>query len=111
VHRCFKPGRSRLDHDLVVDIARVLLDDEAAAAEWRQAHLVVTRRAADAAVVQVRATLPANDSAFTGREAELAGILEQSAGGLIAIDSMAGVGNRTTKAASSALDPLFTATQ
>src|SRR5215470_3799656 len=37
VYRCFQPGRVRLDADLVVEIAHLLLGDAAAAEEWRQA--------------------------------------------------------------------------
>ncbi|MFC0626511.1 tetratricopeptide repeat protein [Kribbella deserti] len=95
VYRCLSPGRCRLDVELVVDIARVLLDDETRAAEWRQAHQVVSGLAADAAVVSVD-VLPEDPGAFTGRAAELAAALESSTTrGLLLVEGMPGVGKTT----------------
>lgn len=93
IHRCMDPGRSRLDADLVVDIATVLLGDPARAAEWRQAHQVASGRAAEASVVTVLPDLPPDPASFTGRQAELA--VADRAGRLLLIDGMAGVGKST----------------
>ena len=96
VYRCLLPGRRRLDAELVVDIARVLLEDDALAAEWRQAHQVVTRRAAEASVVAVADVVQDDAGVFTGRAGELAeGMAAFEAGtakGLLLIEGMPGVG-------------------
>lgn len=96
IYRCLKPGRSRLDVELVVDIARSLLDDDAQAAEWRQAYQVVAGLAADAAVVTVTDQLPDDLDTFTGRAAEVAAAIgaveDGAAGGHLLIDGMPGVG-------------------
>lgn len=104
VYRSLSPGRCRLDVELVVDIARVLLDDEARVAEWRQAHQVVSGLAADATVVSVEA-LPDDPGAFTGRAAELTAALDSStaldggtARGLLLVEGMPGVGKTTLAA-------------
>jgi tetratricopeptide (TPR) repeat protein len=95
VHRCFKPGRTRLDQELVVDIARALLGDDLRAAEWRQVHRVVTGRVA-AAVVTVRRGLPELQSEFVGRDRELARLFaDQPSAGVVVLHGMAGVGKTT----------------
>lgn len=96
VYRCLQPGRSRLDVELVVDIAGVLLGDRSAAAEWRQVCQVAAQSADQAAVVSVADRLPDDDDTFVGRTAEL----DQLLGGrspivISAIDGMAGVGKTT----------------
>src|SRR5262245_14920161 len=53
VYRCMRPGRHRLDVELVVDIARVLLGDEAAATAWRMVYQVLIGRAGAAAIARV----------------------------------------------------------
>jgi tetratricopeptide (TPR) repeat protein len=78
VHRCLQPGRTRLDAQLVVDIARVLLDSDARTAEWRQVCQVLEGTATAAAVVAVTAGLPAETAGFTGRR-EALGRLERAA--------------------------------
>lgn len=96
VHRCLKPGRVRLDQDLVVDIARALLGDDLRAAEWRQAHRIVTGRIVSGAAVAVRQGIPEPSGDFAGRAAELELIL---AGGarpdVVVLHGMAGVGKTT----------------
>jgi tetratricopeptide (TPR) repeat protein len=95
VYRCFQPGRTRLDVELLVDIARVLLGDDGLAAEWRQAHQAIVGEAAWASVVNVSNQLPADLPGFVGRQAELDTLLVASdAGGavVVALDGMAGVG-------------------
>lgn len=76
VYRCFQPGRSRVDADLVVDIARLLLKDDGAAEQWRHSCLLVASTAAAAAIVSVAGTWPHDLSTFTGRQDDLRRILE-----------------------------------
>lgn len=91
VFRCFQAGRARMDVELVVHIARVLLgEDDARAAEWRLAHQVVTGVATEAEIVRVSSALPDDDTDFTGRAAELDMIL--TAADVVVIEGMAGVG-------------------
>ncbi|GLZ33623.1 hypothetical protein Lesp02_58110 [Lentzea sp. NBRC 105346] len=91
VFRCFQPGRTRLDVELVVQIALVLLgDDSASAAEWRLAHQVITGVATEAEIVRVTGTLPDDIHVFTGRDKEIRAILD--APGVVVIEGMAGVG-------------------
>ncbi len=96
VYRCLQPGRSRLDVELLVDIATALLGDDGLAAEWRQAHQVVAGLADRAAVVAVSDRLPDDPAGFVGRRAELDQLLaDVTAGGpgvVAAIEGMAGVG-------------------
>ncbi|MFJ8917453.1 ATP-binding protein [Amycolatopsis sp. NPDC102389] len=93
VYRCLLPGRKRLDVELVVDIAAVLLGMDVAA-EWRQAHRVITGHATEAAVISVADHLPAGAGGFVGRQAELRRILEAEPDDarVWAISGMAGVG-------------------
>ncbi|WP_460648931.1 tetratricopeptide repeat protein [Kribbella endophytica] len=94
VYRCLRPGRSRLDVELVVDVAAALLDDESLVAGWRQAHQVVAGRAADAGIVTVAGSIPADPEGFVGRETEVADALAalRAGVGTVVIDGMAGVG-------------------
>lgn len=71
VYRCMQAGRSRLDVELVVDIARVLLGDDARTAQWRQAWQCVATGAGDASIVSVDEVPPDDLREFTGRDAEL----------------------------------------
>lgn len=93
VYRCLRPGRKRMDVELVVDIAAVLLGMDVAA-EWRQAHRVITGNATEAAVIGVADHLPAEVGRFVGRQAQLRRILadEQADGGVWVITGMPGVG-------------------
>ncbi|WP_291415893.1 tetratricopeptide repeat protein [Actinophytocola sp.] len=100
VYRCFRPGRARLDIDLVVDIARLLLavggvPEEAAdevAEQWRQTCWLVAGLASAAAIVSVADTWPADLPSFTGRHADLRRILELEGTKGWAIAGMPGVG-------------------
>ncbi|WP_145803217.1 tetratricopeptide repeat protein [Kribbella amoyensis] len=94
VYRCLQPQRSRLDVELVVDIAAVLLQDESLVAPWRQAHQVVVGRAADAAIVSVTDSIPAAPALFVGRSAEVADLLAACESGTtqFVLGGMAGVG-------------------
>jgi tetratricopeptide (TPR) repeat protein len=93
VYRCLRPGRSRMDVELVVDIAAVLLGMDVAA-EWRQAHRVITGHATEASVIGVADQLPAGVGRFVGRQAQLRRVLgsELGDGGVWVISGMAGVG-------------------
>jgi tetratricopeptide (TPR) repeat protein len=94
VYRCLQPGRSRLDVELVVDIAAALLKDDSLVAAWRQAHQVVAGHAADAAIVSVSGSIPADQDTFTGRSAEVAALLAACEAGTtqFVLGGMAGVG-------------------
>lgn len=102
VYRCFQPGRSRLDVELVVDVARVLLGDDALAAQWRAAYQVVTGLATEAEIVSVSWQLPDDPGGFTGRRKELELLLAAGAAPVTAITGMAGVG-KTRLAATAGL--------
>lgn len=88
VYRCLRPGRKRMDVELVVDIVAVLLGMDVAA-EWRQAHRVITGNATEAAVIGVADQLPAGVGGFVGRQSQLDQVL---GGGVWVISGMAGVG-------------------
>jgi tetratricopeptide (TPR) repeat protein len=101
----FKPGRRRLDIDLVVAIVRALGLDEPAVARWRAACVAVHAHAKTGGPVGVFRQLPADLATFTGRAQELArltAVIDGDAGGhggsgprtvvVSAIEGMAGVG-------------------
>jgi tetratricopeptide (TPR) repeat protein len=90
VYRSFQAGRTRLDVELVVDIARVLLGDNAQAEQWRAVCQVVAGQADAAAIVDVSDRLPADLGLFSGRDRELRQLA--TATGSVAIEGMPGVG-------------------
>jgi tetratricopeptide (TPR) repeat protein len=97
VYRVFQPGRVRVDADLIVDIAQLLVGDEEAAEEWRQACWVVAGLGSAAAIVSVADTWPADLPAFTGRQADLQKLVApqgdpRSERTIWAISGMPGVG-------------------
>lgn len=91
---CFRPGRRRLNADLVVAVVEALHPDPGYSAQWRQALRVAGGQAAAAAQVRVWDTLPPDLAAFTGRDAELdrIGAALRDPGGPVVITGMAGVG-------------------
>lgn len=97
---CFRPGRRRLNPDLVVAIVRALHADAGYAAQWRQALRVIAGRADAATQVRVQDGLPQDLPGFTGRTAELDWLCEELRRGardgnpvvISAIAGMAGVG-------------------
>jgi tetratricopeptide (TPR) repeat protein len=91
VYRCFQVGRARIDVELLVDIARILLGDQVAAERWRRAWQVVIGRATAATIVEVFGSLPDDLAAFTGRDQELKQILEGGAATWV-IEGMPGIG-------------------
>src|SRR5207249_6163190 len=68
---CFRPGRRRLNPDLVVAVAAALHPDVGYVAQWRQALQVIGGQATAAAQVRVQDRLPPQLAGFTGRTAEL----------------------------------------
>lgn len=98
VYRCLQPGRTRVDVELVVDIATSLLG-ETAAMSWRAACQAIERRADSAAVVDVSDNLPPEPDAFTGRETELADAVRTTENPdsprILTIEGMAGSGKTT----------------
>jgi tetratricopeptide (TPR) repeat protein len=97
VYRCFQPDRARLDVELVTDVARALLGQDAAAEQWRQACWVVAGLGSAAAIVSVAERWPADLPSFVGRETELAAIAELAAErtgepAVVSITGMPGVG-------------------
>ncbi|WBB75839.1 tetratricopeptide repeat protein [Micromonospora sp. WMMD1128] len=97
---CFKPGRRRLNADLVTAVVQALHPDEGYVHQWRQALRVVGGEARAAAVVRVQDRLPPDLAGFTGRASELDQLRhalthDRHAGGaaaVAAIEGMAGVG-------------------
>ncbi|GAB3426775.1 tetratricopeptide repeat protein [Flindersiella endophytica] len=97
---CFRPGRRRLNPELVVAVVRVLHPDVGYVAHWRQALQVVGGLARAAAQVRVQEGLPPDPDGFTGRTVELACLLRALDAGRVdgevvvvsAIAGMAGVG-------------------
>ncbi|MEV6302595.1 tetratricopeptide repeat protein [Actinoplanes sp. NPDC051861] len=97
---CFRPGRRRLNPELVVAIVRALHADVGYAAQWRQTLRVIAGQADAATQVRVQDGLPQDLPGFTGRAAELgrlrADLRRGAADGapvvISAIAGMAGVG-------------------
>lgn len=95
----FQTRRKRLDLDLVVAIVRALGADEPAVARWRAACVAVQARAKNGGPAGVFSQLPRVQPTFTGRERELAGILQAAlspaagrTAAVCAIEGMGGVG-------------------
>ena len=95
VHRCLRPGRVRLDVDLMVDIVTVLLGcaSDAEAAAWRAAHRSVTGQGVSATVASLHFGLPRDRVDFVGRQSELAALTgNRDAGFVTVLAGMPGVG-------------------
>lgn len=76
IRRCFETGRTRMDAELVTDLAQVLLHgDRAGALEWRQACELIESGAGPESVVRVDPDLPAATTDFVGRGQELEQLL------------------------------------
>jgi tetratricopeptide (TPR) repeat protein len=97
---CFKPGRRRLNTDLVIAIVQALHPDVGYVAQWRQALRVVGGETRAATQVRTQDRLPPDLVGFTGRTTELDRLRHalhrgQRAGGAVvisAIEGMAGIG-------------------
>ena len=68
---CFRPGRRRLDTDLVLAVVGVLHPDTGYVTQWRQALRVIGGEIEAASQVRVQDRLPADLAGFTGRTGEL----------------------------------------
>jgi hypothetical protein len=68
---CFRPGRRRLNIDLVIAVVHALQPDVGYVTQWRQALQVVGGETRAASQVRVQDTLPQDLAGFTGRTAEL----------------------------------------
>ena len=95
---CFRPGRRRLNTDLVIAVVQALQPDVGYVTQWRQALRVVAGKAQAASQVRVQDTLPGKLAGFTGRAAELDQLrgevaLHHSAvnGGTVVISAIAGM--------------------
>ncbi|WP_027343095.1 tetratricopeptide repeat protein [Hamadaea tsunoensis] len=97
---CFKPGRRRVNADLLIAIVEALHPDVGYVNQWRQALRVIGGEARAAAQVRVAGTLPPDLNGFTGRATELDRLrraLDRARGDagatvVAAIEGMAGVG-------------------
>ncbi|MDR7276626.1 tetratricopeptide repeat protein [Catenuloplanes atrovinosus] len=93
---CFRPGRRRMDADLVVAVVHALHPDTGYVTAWRQALRVVDGEIEAVSQVRVRDRLPPEPTWFTGRTDELDRIRhagqDEHAVAVVAIEGMAGVG-------------------
>jgi tetratricopeptide (TPR) repeat protein len=100
VKDCFRPGRRRLNTDLVIAVVQALHPDMAYVTQWRQALRVIAGETRAASQVRVQDRLPQDLVGFTGRAAELDQLRRalhqgrQDGGAVVisAIAGMAGVG-------------------
>ncbi|MBM7788031.1 tetratricopeptide repeat protein [Tenggerimyces flavus] len=91
VRRCFEYGRTRIESDLVADIAQVLLGNKLRSVEWRQVCEAIEAGAGQQSVVRVDTTFPAVD--FVGRDEEIRQVLTASSGNaVVLIHGMPGTG-------------------
>ena len=97
---CFRPGRRRLNTDLISAVVHALHSDAGYVAQWRQALQIVGTESTAAAQVRVQDSLPPDLAGFTGRDAELdrlrrffrAGRHDGGTAVISAIAGMAGIG-------------------
>ncbi|WP_246606296.1 NB-ARC domain-containing protein [Paractinoplanes toevensis] len=91
---CFRPGRRRVNTDLVLALVEALHAEPGYVAQWRQALQVVSGERSAAAQVRVQDCAPPVSAGFTGRAGELDRVrgLLTGPGGLAAVEGMAGVG-------------------
>jgi tetratricopeptide (TPR) repeat protein len=96
---CFRPGRRRLNTQLVVAVVQALHPDPGYVTQWRQALQVIAGQTRAASQVRVHDGLPPDLPGFTGRTAELERLRKavgqsdrDGAVVICAIAGMAGVG-------------------
>lgn len=101
---CFRPGRRRLNIDLVTAVVEALHPDPGYVAQWRQALRVVAGAGQAASQVRVQENLPSHEDDFTGRVTEQATLRAAlngagagnppagGAGAVAVIAGMAGIG-------------------
>jgi tetratricopeptide (TPR) repeat protein len=93
---CFKPGRRRLNTDLVTAIVQALHPDLGYVTHWRQALRVISGETRAAAQVRTQDTLPPDLAGFTGRTTELDQLRQAlhhstADGGAMVISAIAGM--------------------
>ena len=116
VHRCFQTGRTRIDVELVVDLAEVMLGDRRSVLPWRQACQEVMSWSTNASLVTVSSSLPADVEHFVGRRDELRILTKavmHSPPDPVLVTGMAGVGKsalavRVARSVSEQLHPRVT---
>ncbi|TDO33159.1 tetratricopeptide repeat protein [Paractinoplanes brasiliensis] len=86
---CFRPGRRRLNTDLIMAVVSALHPEPDYVDRWRQALRTVTGESEAVAQVRVRDSLPQDLPGFTGREVELERLRREP---VCLIEGMAGVG-------------------
>ena len=93
---CFRPGRRRLNTDLLIAVVQALHPDTGYIAQWRQALRVIGGETEAASRVRVHDDLPPDLTGFTGRASELDQLRHAAQAGdavvISAIEGMAGVG-------------------
>ncbi len=93
---CFRPGRRRVNTDLVIAVVQALHADVGYVAQWRQALRVVGGETQAASQVRVQDSLPQDLAGFTGRASQLDQLRQIHRDGaavvISAIEGMAGVG-------------------
>jgi hypothetical protein len=68
---CFRPGRRRLDTELVLAVVQALHPDTGYVSQWRQVLRVIGSEIEVVSQVQVQDNLPQDLTGFTGRTVEL----------------------------------------
>ncbi|GIF16440.1 tetratricopeptide repeat protein [Actinoplanes teichomyceticus] len=93
---CFRPGRRRLDTELVVAVVQALHPDTGYVTAWRQALRMIGGEIEAVSQVRVQDSLPQDLAGFTGRTGALDRLRHAARGGQAAviavIEGMAGVG-------------------
>ncbi|MBM2614056.1 tetratricopeptide repeat protein [Actinoplanes sp. LDG1-06] len=93
VANCFRPGRRRVNNDLVLAIVEVLHPDGGYVTQWRQALRILGGEAEAVSQVRVQAALPPDPAGFAGRTGELARLRAAvRSGSPVLVEGMAGVG-------------------
>ncbi|WP_430785401.1 tetratricopeptide repeat protein [Actinoplanes sp. G11-F43] len=94
---CFRPGRRRLNTDLVLAIVRALCPDDQYLTRWRETLRAVSVGTRAELRVTVRDVLPPPAPRFRGRAAELDRLRRAHGRGerVLAVSGMAGVGKTT----------------
>jgi tetratricopeptide (TPR) repeat protein len=93
---CFRPGRRRIDADLVAAVVEALHPDPDYVAQWQQALRAIRGETEAASQVRVLDALPGDLKTFTGRQAELERLCDlarrgRSAGEALVISALAGM--------------------
>jgi tetratricopeptide (TPR) repeat protein len=93
---CFRPGRRRLDTELVMAVVQTLHPDTGYVMQWRQALRLIGGEIEAVSQVRVQDSLPQDLAGFTGRTGELDRLRDAARDGeavvISAIEGMPGVG-------------------